>query len=87
MTTVAFLGLGAIGTPMARHLAAPEFTLAVWNRTSGKADAFGAEFGSRVATSPADAATGARVVAVALLAVAHDRARVWRGDHRQAAGH
>jgi 3-hydroxyisobutyrate dehydrogenase len=66
MTHVAFLGLGAIGTPMARHLAAPEFTLAVWNRTASKAEAFGAEFGSRVATSPADAAKGAAVVITCL---------------------
>ena len=34
---VAFLGLGAIGAPMARHLARPPFTLAVWNRTRERA--------------------------------------------------
>lgn len=66
MTNVAFLGLGAIGTPMARHLAAPEFKLAVWNRTASKAEAFGAEFGSRVGKSPADAAKGAAVVITCL---------------------
>ena len=40
MTNVAFLGLGAIGRPMAHHLAAPGYSLAVWNRTAAKAAAF-----------------------------------------------
>jgi 3-hydroxyisobutyrate dehydrogenase len=62
MPTVAFLGLGAIGTPMARHLALPEFSLAVWNRTASKAQAFAKEFGVRAASTPADAARGADVV-------------------------
>ena len=34
---VAFLGLGAIGRPMAAHLARPPFTLSVWNRTTERA--------------------------------------------------
>jgi 3-hydroxyisobutyrate dehydrogenase-like beta-hydroxyacid dehydrogenase len=38
MTRVAFLGLGAIGAPMARHLAKPPFILTVWNRTAYKAE-------------------------------------------------
>lgn len=37
---VAFLGLGAIGAPMARHLAQHPFELTVWNRTEEKARAF-----------------------------------------------
>ena len=40
MPRVAFLGLGAIGTPMARHLALPDHDLVVWNRTASRADAF-----------------------------------------------
>lgn len=59
---VSFLGLGAIGAPMARHLAKPPFSLTVWNRTTERARAFGAETGARVAASPADAARGADVV-------------------------
>jgi 3-hydroxyisobutyrate dehydrogenase len=62
MPTVAFLGLGAIGTPMARHLALPEFSLAVWNRTAAKSAAFAKEFGVRAAATPADAARGADVI-------------------------
>lgn len=59
---VAFLGLGAIGAPMARHLAKPPFTLRVWNRTPAMAAAFAAETGAAQAATPADAARGAAVV-------------------------
>jgi 3-hydroxyisobutyrate dehydrogenase len=47
---------------MARHLALPEFSLAVWNRTAAKSQAFAKEFGVRAASTPADAARGADVV-------------------------
>lgn len=68
MTRVAFLGLGAIGAPMAKHLAQPPFELAVWNRTGAKARsfAFSAGTGVRVAKSAADAARGAEFVVVCL---------------------
>ncbi|HVT38254.1 MAG TPA: NAD(P)-dependent oxidoreductase [Gemmatimonadaceae bacterium] len=74
MPNVAFLGLGAIGTPMAQHLAAPEgdYLLAVWNRSASKAAAFLAKHegkkGSKVrqAATPADAARGADVVITCL---------------------
>lgn len=59
---VAFLGLGAIGQPMARHLARPPFTLTVWNRTAERARRFAAEWGARAAATPAEAARGADVV-------------------------
>ena len=38
-----FVGLGAMGEPMARHLAARGLLAAVWNRTSAKAQALAAE--------------------------------------------
>src|SRR5215204_1390513 len=63
---VSFLGLGAIGAPMARHLAKPPFTLCVWNRTTARAAAFAADTGARAARSPADAARGADVVITCL---------------------
>ena len=63
---VAFLGLGAIGRPMAAHLARPPFTLAVWNRTAERAARFAAETGARHAATPADAARGAAVVVTCL---------------------
>src|SRR5688572_9557805 len=61
---IAFLGLGAIGAPMARHLASPPFALTVWNRTIEKARAFAAMQGNgvRIADTPAAAAQGADVV-------------------------
>lgn len=65
--SVSFLGLGAIGRPMAGRLAhAPGLALAVWNRSAAKGDAFGREHGARVAKSPADAARGAEVVITCL---------------------
>jgi len=69
MTNVAFLGLGAIGRPMAHHLAAPGYSLAVWNRTEAKAASFKAGLthaGVRLARTPADAARGAEVVITCL---------------------
>src|SRR6478672_2864503 len=68
MTRVAFLGLGAIGAPIAKHLAHPPFELAVWNRTAAKARtfAFSAGTGVRVAKSAADAARGAEYVLLCL---------------------
>jgi 3-hydroxyisobutyrate dehydrogenase len=62
---VAFLGLGAIGAPMARHLASG-FDLAVWNRTSDKATAFAAAHGARAAGTPAEAARDATIVVTCL---------------------
>jgi 3-hydroxyisobutyrate dehydrogenase len=66
MPQIAFLGLGAIGAPMAKHLKAPDFNLAVWNRTSAKAAAFAAANNARHASSPADAARGAGIVITCL---------------------
>jgi 3-hydroxyisobutyrate dehydrogenase len=62
---VAFLGLGAIGAPMARHLA-PRYELSVWNRTPSKATAFAKETSSRAASSPADTVRGAAVAITCL---------------------
>jgi len=61
---VAFIGLGAIGFPMAKRVADAGFSLAVWNRTEARARDFARATGSHVAGSPADAARGADVVAV-----------------------
>lgn len=51
----AFLGLGAMGYPMAGHLSRAHDTL-VWTRSPGKADRHALEFGSRPAATPAEAA-------------------------------
>ena len=62
---VAFLGLGAIGAPMARHLA-PRYELSVWNRTASRATEFAKQTSSQAATSPADAVRGAAVAITCL---------------------
>jgi 3-hydroxyisobutyrate dehydrogenase len=61
----AFLGLGAIGWPMAVHLAR-RHELAVWNRTRARADLFAAEHRARAAATPAEAVAGAEVVLTCL---------------------
>jgi len=66
MTRVAFIGLGAIGMPMARHLAQPQFELSVWNRTADKASEFAESTAARAAATPADAAQNADVVITCL---------------------
>ena len=66
MTRVAFLGLGAIGAPMARHLAR-KYDLAVWNRTASRAVAFAStQHGTTHARTPAEAASGRDVVITCL---------------------
>lgn len=62
---VAFVGLGAIGRPMAAHLAG-KFDLHVWNRTASVAASFATDHRCTVAASPADAARGAAAVIVCL---------------------
>lgn len=63
---IGFIGLGAIGQPMAARIAAVH-DLAVWNRTAAKAVTFTAEHGAvRAATSPRDVATGADAVVTCL---------------------
>ena len=62
----AFLGLGAIGRPMAARVAAAYPSLVVWNRTAERATAFAAEHNVHVAASPAEAAASADVVMTCL---------------------
>jgi 3-hydroxyisobutyrate dehydrogenase len=71
MTRVAFLGLGAIGTPMARHLVRDTIDLAVWNRTASRAEAFGDVSGATVANTLEDAVRD-RDVVIACLSTSRD---------------
>lgn len=59
---IAYLGLGVMGGPMARHLAAAGHNLIVYNRTAEKAATWVAAHGGRAAPTPAAAAQGADVV-------------------------
>ena len=60
---LAWIGTGTMGAAMAAHLVRAGHDVAVWNRTLARTDELAA-LGARVATSPADAATGADVVFV-----------------------
>ncbi len=62
MTTVAFIGLGIMGGPMAAHLVAAGFDVVGFNRTPGKVDQLVAA-GGRAAGSIPEAVRGADVVA------------------------
>jgi 3-hydroxyisobutyrate dehydrogenase len=65
MTTVAVLGTGTIGEPVARNLARAGFDVRVWNRTRAKAEPL-AQDGAKVCDSPAAAARGAERVLTVL---------------------
>ena len=59
---IAFLGLGVMGAPMARHLAGAGHAMTVYNRTAAKAEAWVVAHGGRAAATPAEAAMNAEVV-------------------------
>ncbi|MBH8580060.1 NAD(P)-dependent oxidoreductase [Bisbaumannia pacifica] len=63
-STVAFIGLGVMGYPMAGHLARAGLAVRVYNRSAAKAEAFVAEHGGSHHATPRDAATGADLVLV-----------------------
>lgn len=58
---IGFIGLGIMGTPMARNLLRAGFDLTVYNRTRARAEALAAE-GVKVAASPKAAAAEADAV-------------------------
>jgi 3-hydroxyisobutyrate dehydrogenase-like beta-hydroxyacid dehydrogenase len=58
---VAFLCLGAMGRPIAGHLARGGHAVTVYNRTRAKAERFAAEHGARVAPTPREALAGAEL--------------------------
>lgn len=59
---VAFIGLGVMGYPMAGHLQSNGYDVCVYNRTQSKAESWVAEYGGRMAATPAEAAKGAVAV-------------------------
>lgn len=81
---VAILGLGLMGSGMARRLLSEGFSVAVYNRSREKADALAAA-GATVAASPREAAAKARIV---ISMVADDVASraVWLGENGAIAG-
>jgi 3-hydroxyisobutyrate dehydrogenase len=66
---VAFLGLGVMGSPMARHLSVAGHSVTVYNRTFSKAEAWVQAHGGALAATAGEAAAGQDVV---LMCVGND---------------
>ena len=64
MSTVAFVGLGNMGFPMAGHLVSAGHDVRVFNRTAATAERWGEAHSGTVAATPAQAAEGAEFVAL-----------------------
>ena len=62
MAKVAFLGLGVMGFPMARHLKAKGHDVTVYNRTRAKAEDWAKKHGGAWKPTPREAASGADFV-------------------------
>jgi 3-hydroxyisobutyrate dehydrogenase len=75
---VGFVGLGAMGTHMARNLHRAGLLTAVWNRTTPKAQALGAELGISASTSLKELAAGVDAV-VSCVSADADLLEVTRG--------
>lgn len=63
---IGFAGLGRMGRPMARNLAAAGYELLVWNRSEGPAEMLAHETGCGVARSPADLSEASDIVVTML---------------------
>ena len=60
---IGFIGLGAMGFPMARHLVR-EHEVIVWNRTREKAERHAREHGTRLAAGLSDCAAGEVLITI-----------------------
>jgi 3-hydroxyisobutyrate dehydrogenase len=81
MASVAFFGLGAMGSGMAARLISAGHQVTVWNRNEHKCAAFQSEHPTvRVAATPADAAVSCRF-AVSMVADDQASTEVWQGEH------
>ncbi len=76
---IAVLGLGAMGSRMARRLLDAGYPLSVYNRDASRADAL-VDAGARRGQTPAEAATGAEIV-IAMLKGDDASREVWLGEH------
>jgi 3-hydroxyisobutyrate dehydrogenase-like beta-hydroxyacid dehydrogenase len=86
VTTIAVLGMGRMGSAMARALtAAGGVELVLHNRTPERATALAGELGGRTAATPAQAAAAADV-AITMLADGPAVASVWEGADGLLAG-
>jgi 3-hydroxyisobutyrate dehydrogenase/2-hydroxy-3-oxopropionate reductase len=84
VAAIAFIGLGAMGSRMARRLLDAGHELIVWNRTAARAEPLTAA-GARLAASPADAAAAAEIV-ITMLRDSEALTAVTKGDDGVLAG-
>jgi 3-hydroxyisobutyrate dehydrogenase len=66
MAACAYLGLGVMGAPMARHLSEKGHDVTVWNRTAAKAEGWATANKGRAAATPREAIEGAGFVLMCL---------------------
>ncbi|MBL4540093.1 MAG: NAD(P)-dependent oxidoreductase [Oceanicaulis sp.] len=66
MASVAFLGLGVMGFPMAGHLSKAGHTVRVWNRTAAKAQTWAEQYQGQASHGIADAVADADCVLMCL---------------------
>jgi 3-hydroxyisobutyrate dehydrogenase-like beta-hydroxyacid dehydrogenase len=78
---IAFLGLGIMGSPMARNLREAGFDVVVWNRTRERAE----RLGPPIAATPTEAASGADAV-ITMVVDSPQVESVLLGDQGAAAG-
>jgi 3-hydroxyisobutyrate dehydrogenase-like beta-hydroxyacid dehydrogenase len=87
MTTVAFLGLGIMGSRMAANLQRKGFAVRAWTHTAGKAQAWAHEHdGATAAATPAEAAAGADIVISMVVDGDQVRTILLEGDDAAVAG-
>ncbi|WP_346836820.1 NAD(P)-dependent oxidoreductase [Microbulbifer sp. SAOS-129_SWC] len=79
MATVAFLGLGVMGYPMAGFLARAGHSVRVYNRTAARAEQWLGDYAGEACATPAEAARGAEVV-FACVGNDHDLREVVTGE-------
>lgn len=83
--TVAFIGLGVMGFPMAGYLAKAGLDVRVYNRTAARAEKWTREYGGSAWATPAEAASGAQFV-FACVGNDDDLREVALGEHGAFAG-
>ncbi len=78
--TVAFIGLGVMGYPMAGHLATAGHTVRVYNRSAARANAWSDRFRGQTCSTPAEAARSCDIVFICVGADDDVRAVVYGDD-------
>jgi 3-hydroxyisobutyrate dehydrogenase len=78
MNTIAFLGLGTMGSGMAGRLLDAGFVVRAWNRSTGRAEPL-RQRGATIVRSPRDAAAKADVV-ISMVADDNASRQVWLGE-------